>query len=634
MQEEEEKCVLCSPFSVQQTGARHMAVSNQMRSDHIRLVYCRNCGKAQCYKCCTYLYDSIKKMSLQRKLNQEDKTSISCNTWMKSMGDLVSHDSSFSDVYISYGTCCQFKASIPTPRPKPDIIFKKTKGMSRKRKLIDSDDEYLPERCINKKLTKSIKGRKIDGNNRLNFLYEYHTETLTSHFSKKVPPLCPKVINEKRKSLGKKSKIHSRYLGALVLQQFGLVLLAEADNNNLRTDIMVLAKCSDSQFKSPAVYHHGVDLDDSLEYEERMGGKRLKKIPKAWREKPILLECPSPEDPEKCRLWKVETICLPQIVKTDIARLKRGLKSEDNFSSFYEFGQEDLNDEVDICIIIGNFMKEEGGQPKLLCLKFGKMLYGKISEEEAHSLFCYLQLIAGKGGYELRRKDGSAGVTNSQSDINLLAVLPYLHSAVPRKLWGTFILRLKYCYYIFYKRAFHTSSAKSAWTHVWYTPPHNGGKFKMPESMIIDFPCLGEFSYQKMLAVTIMQSVNKHRLKLDLSPIAPIETCSELQNIMKARKNFDPGVKSSMIDFVHAYNNLNDFNTITHVVGSHEDYSPYGPSFENRMLVVNTKLNGYGYGRGGGIFTDRYTWSLVDWNSNKNSYQENSKSEQNQNVLN
>ena len=146
------------------------------------------------------------------------------------------------------------------------------------------------------------------------------------------------MINEKRKSLGKKSKLHSRYLGALVLQQFGLVLLAEADNNNLRTDIMVLAKCSDSQFKSPAVYHHGVDLHNSLEYEERMGGKRLRKIPKGWREKPILLECSSPEDPEKRRWWNVEIICVPQIIKTDNARLKRGLKSEDNFSTFYEFG--------------------------------------------------------------------------------------------------------------------------------------------------------------------------------------------------------------------------------------------------------------------------------------------------------
>ena len=66
-----------------------------------------------------------------------------------------------------------------------------------------------------------------------------------------------------------------------------------------------------------------------------------------------------------------------------------------------------------------------------------------------------------------------------------------------------------------------------------------------------------------------------------------------------------------MLDFVHAYNTLNDFNQFTHVVGSHIDHFPGGQSFENRMCVVHKYLNRYG--QGGGLFSDDYTWSIVDW---------------------
>ena len=66
-------------------------------------------------------------------------------------------------------------------------------------------------------------------------------------------------------------------------------------------------------------------------------------------------------------------------------------------------------------------------------MKFGKMIKGSISDEEAHSMFSCLQHVSGKSGFEIRRRDGSAGVITPQSDVNLMAVLPHLHSAIPRK---------------------------------------------------------------------------------------------------------------------------------------------------------------------------------------------------------
>ena len=66
-----------------------------------------------------------------------------------------------------------------------------------------------------------------------------------------------------------------------------------------------------------------------------------------------------------------------------------------------------------------------------------------------------------------------------------------------------------------------------------------------------------------------------------------------------------------MLNFLHAYNMLNDFNQITHVVGSHVDHFPGGQSFENCMCVVQKYLKCYG--RGGGLFSDDYTCFIVDW---------------------
>jgi len=74
-------------------------------------------------------------------------------------------------------------------------------------------------------------------------------------------------------------------------------------------------------------------------------------------------------------------------------------------------------------------------------MKFGKMIKGSISNGEAHSMFSCLQHVTGKSGFEIRNRDGSTGVVPTQNDVNLMAVLPHFHSAIPRKVWGTFIMR-------------------------------------------------------------------------------------------------------------------------------------------------------------------------------------------------
>ena len=168
--------------------------------------------------------------------------------------------------------------------------------------------------------------------------------------------------------------------------------------------------------------------------------------------------------------------------------------------------------------------------------KYGSMVKGKISDAEAHLMFSCFQQESGTSGFEIRRRDGSAGQLSPQSDVNLLSLLPHLHSAVPRKLWSTFILRSSYAYLIFYKRCNPNKPTQSDWVPVWYSPPHNGGKIKsLPKAMIEKFPCVGEFCYQTMLASVIMSGVNTYRREHSLLPVAEEEVKNELAMLEKAR---------------------------------------------------------------------------------------------------
>ena len=481
----------------------------------------------------------------------------------------------------------------------------------------DSDSEYLPAKVSERNSKFAIKRKKTTNRFALEFLHQYHDTQLASPLLPHDPPLCPiKVKKHKEKRAKARQKrpkevTHYRYLGSLVLHQFGLVLLAQADNKNLRTDVVALGISKHKGDESPPVWHHGIDLDTAMSISKKMSGAQLNKIPSQYWHDPVDISSRSPEDHCKRRVWTVQFVCVNQMIDTANSRDEKGLHPVDLFQYYFEFGQEDLTSNVDVTIILGNFSKSESIHPKLLCMKFGKMIKGTISDEEAHSMFSCLQHLSGKSGFEIRRRDGSAGVVSPQSDINLMAVLPHLHSAIPRKVWGTFILRTRFVYLIYYKRCVPGHVRKSEWTHVWYSPPHNGGKFKLPKSMIELFPCIGEFCYQKMLAVTIMEAVNNYLVHNKYLPIAVKETTNEMGLIKSAREIFQKDKNATMLDFVHAYNTLNDFNQITHVVGSHIDHFPGGQSFENRMCVVHKLLKGYG--RGGGLFSDDYTWSIVDW---------------------
>jgi len=65
----------------------------------------------------------------------------------------------------------------------------------------------------------------------------------------------------------------------LYLRQFSLLLLPEADNANLRTDIVGFGVTNHALNQSPPVYHQGVDMKLANKIKLKLGSGSLEKIP-------------------------------------------------------------------------------------------------------------------------------------------------------------------------------------------------------------------------------------------------------------------------------------------------------------------------------------------------------------------
>ena len=137
----------------------------------------------------------------------------------------------------------------------------------------------------------------------------------------------------------------------------------------------------------------------------------------------------------------------------------------------------------------------------------------------------------------------------------------------------------------------------------------------MTKRVVADCPHVGEFSYVKMLVTQLVRSLNVYLESKGDLPVAVGAVQNEYNNILTAREVFQ-NPDATMLEFVHAYNSLNDFNLIGHTVGNHRDHFPGGEGFENKLLVVHPTLKGPG--RGGALFEDQYCWALLDWIRNTN----------------
>ena len=95
----------------------------------------------------------------------------------------------------------------------------------------------------------------------------------------------------------------------------------------------------------------------------------------------VLPTCPSPEDPNTLRDVTIEVIFVDETSSVDDVSSLRGQTDidEDVILSLNYFGNDDLRDDVDTTIVMGNLCKEEGHlPPKLLCHRFSSMIANSL----------------------------------------------------------------------------------------------------------------------------------------------------------------------------------------------------------------------------------------------------------------
>ena len=314
-------CLLCSAFSIQQPKARAFCVSNKPppseNANAPCTMQCGCCGKIMCQNCFVSLYTTLTQLLKAKRTTPEEKHIILSNKWYQFVTEaLTSVEDDFRPKHfvIPLGHCCVFTQSIPTPWPIPNLIFPKAFYSELKPKssyLSDSEQDYVPTPVMKKAARKNLRSYSNSNGACLDFLNLYHNTCHPATLCPRIPPQCPtEVSTQIRKShLSRKRPIpdlsHHRYLGSLVMFQFGVVFLTQVDNNNLRTDIVALAKTK----SCPPVWHYVIDLHASGIIQQQLGSTHLQKIPTNSWKPPVHISCCSPEDNNKHR-YLDSSVCL------------------------------------------------------------------------------------------------------------------------------------------------------------------------------------------------------------------------------------------------------------------------------------------------------------------------------------
>jgi len=430
-----ESCILCMPFSVQQPSSRAKSVVRKAKSKNSteELVRCAKCNRFQCKKCMSNVCRLLEGVA-EDCPDDEDKQSLLQNSWYEEARLLLHGSSSQVDgCVISRGTCCSFTASMPSPEDKQCNLVMPTDCL-RYMKYSPApaqDGDYVPAKEAVKMNRAHLKDdTNISNTSTLDFLHQYHDNECKR--TTKHPFPTAQAVNAKRAKRRKGPRpAASVYEGGLHFAQFGGIIKSQADNNHLRTDILSLGRSNLDG--TPDVWHSCINRADARKLEQLESP--LRKIPREWRSDPTSLVAESPENQRKKRTWTGQIIMVPQVVDSAVAQQSRGAVDKDikELANCWEFGVEDEDPGVEITFILGKSGSREARHPKLLLARIGSMIKHSITEKEAIQLYNSIRHLCGRSGFELRRKCGSSGITNAQSDRNLLEVMSHLHSAIPCK---------------------------------------------------------------------------------------------------------------------------------------------------------------------------------------------------------
>jgi hypothetical protein len=229
----------------------------------------------------------------------------------------------------------------------------------------------------------------------------------------------------------------------------------------------------------------------------------------------------APEDIHLNRDITVEVIEVDQTIATSNIMIMKGENCLDvNFmKSMSLFSSEDMRPDVDVTIILGRFTINSNVHPKMLLLHFSGILTNvhcsvQRRNQMAKELYHRLRPISGRQGYKIMRRGGSSGKISIQSDQDLLDCIHDVPGLCPRRLRGVLILRGHLTYYLVYRNMKSTK-----FVCYQYSPPKEGGSFKMPSAILYSYPVLCEFTYLKMMGIEVIRSLNLYQAKRGLSTV-------------------------------------------------------------------------------------------------------------------
>ena len=438
-----------------------------------------------------------------------------------------------------------------------------------------------------------------------------------------------KSLRRAKRTIKKKSTVlqhchphsHNIYQGALIMFMFGLGIQADTFHGHWYADHMALALSEADG--TPSVGHCVLSESCSDSIFRYMSDNRIspRKIEGTSRRVHIML--PSPEDPSKYRSVWVHIYIVKQVLTANqCLDFAKGSNSHSNkyLSELNMFSQNDIRKDVDYTIILGDFTKETRHLPyKLLLIRPTSMLCNhKFSHSEksilAEHIYHTLRSYCGKRGYEMRRVCGSSGLVTAASDRDIISVLHENEGALPRKVYAVIILRGSDRYYLVYRRV-NPSIGECSFTSTYYCPPKDGGAFKMPKVCSSTFFPLADLTYNKMMAIMLLEQINiLFKIEGDLSVAEGPLRC-ELVKINKARMVYNQQSTSTrMHHLIVTFNSYNNFSMVGYPSGYHFDhyYDQESEYIENKILFSISSLKN-SIGRGGHILGKLYVYALLDW---------------------
>jgi len=633
------KCVCCHDDTIERKQANCLHAIGDlsaMSPDFMHsFLVCKCCNRGQRVSCVLEFKDRIE--------NDMPKQITESCQWYHDVS-AIRFRGCITTYHISFGICCSFKSAyvgeysvtkVHHPDEKKFITNDTANAIDDTLNSSSSSDENEQDsdrHCMSGRRQLQLEQSRVSWREHrhvpigtLGFLSNYHADV---PFRTKM--LSPATMLKMMKAIMKSSQhnntsppqFNNRYAGALYVPSHNILIQTQAFNSVLYTDVHGLA--SSPVDDTPGLPHaviseiNGQHLSEYMRYHHHPAF-----FSRATQEMIMVDDVSSPEDQTLRRSWNVQVITLPQVHSTDEVIKRKGLNTfpREELSNALLFGFNQVNPRADLTIILGSLDINGSSTPKLILMRFHRMITSISNTAQAKSLYHTLRCVSGNRGFELNRIGGSSGLRDDQSDQDLLMVMNEIPSTLPRKCGACLIIPFGFGYKILYKKR-----SKKAGKHriaiCTYSVPKDGGSFTFNNSAMKSYPFLGEFTYIKMLATMILLKMNetwKESCKFEVS-IGPLR--NEFSNILMARNCF---ISSNRCyhTFISNFNNQNSASMVSYNVGLHNDtFNQRKESLENKLIVTCPGMTGFG--RGGSLFrinnTALYSYAILDWTATTRSH--------------